>query len=98
MIGYSSPLHNEEMISNNLGKSGNLSLLIGYDKNQILEISHQEGSCHIDKGSDITLPVPVNSSINYQHNTHHQPIKKLYIYKVLMKRESDNMGLVPYNF
>lgn len=25
MIGYSSPLHNEEMISNNLAKSGNLS-------------------------------------------------------------------------
>ena len=42
--------------------------------------------------------VPFNSSISYQCNRYYQPIKKRFIYIVLMNRESDNMGLVPYNF
>ena len=31
--------------------------------------------------------VPVNLSIRYQHNSHYQPIKNMYI----IYRESDNM-------
>jgi len=28
----------------------------------------------------------------------YQPIKKMYIYQVLIDKESDNMDIVPYNF
>jgi sensor c-di-GMP phosphodiesterase-like protein len=31
----------------------------------------------------------------YEYNVHYQPIKKMYIYSVLMNKEADNMGLVP---
>ena len=33
------------------------------------------------------------------NNAHYQPVKKMYILdRVLIKKESDNLGLVPYNF
>ena len=35
--------------------------------------------------------------INYENNSQFQPIKKIYIYWDLMNRESENMGLDPYN-
>lgn len=52
-----------------------------------------------DKGIDVTLPVPINSNISYPGNTHHQPIKKMkmYIYRVLLNKESEIYGLFPYN-
>jgi len=61
--------------------------------NQILEISHREGSCNIDKCSDVTPSVTVNASISYYYNAHYQEIKNMYIYRVSMNR-----GVVPYNF
>ena len=55
-------------------------------------------SFHIDKRSDFTPSVLVNLSISYKQNTHYQPIKKRYIYRVLMNTESENMSLIPYIF
>ena len=40
--------------------------------NQILEISHRQGSCHIDTCCDVTPFPPVNPSISYQYNAHYQ--------------------------
>jgi hypothetical protein len=35
---------------------------------------------------------------NHFLNTYYQLITKMYIYRVLMNRESGSTGLVPYNF
>ena len=51
-------------------------------------------SCHTDNVSDVTSSFPVNLSFSYQHNAHYQLVKKMYIYRVLMDRESDNMSSV----
>jgi hypothetical protein len=37
----------------------------------------------------------IQASLSYEHNVHYQPIKKMYIYPVLLNKEADNMGLVP---
>ena len=52
-------------------------------------------SCHTDNVSDVTSSFPVNLSVSYQHNAHYELVKQMYIYRVLMDRESDNMGAVP---
>lgn len=47
--------------------------------------------------SDVTPSVPINSNISYHHNTHYLPVKKIYIYPVLMDREIDSMSIVLYS-
>ena len=54
--------------------------------------------CHGDKDSDVTQLISVKSSIIYEHNTHDQSIKIMYIYRVLANRESYTIGFVPSNF